>query len=124
MPGKAGEPCHSQSVDLQKQGVSFKQNPIPGEELMAPGMFHSPPPTISLSPNLTLFSQGLPQRAHIWGPHPLLQAMVPLTPTSALRIHLSISGYTQSAAGVRLGEPGEQQKTGFRLFTGSSLEFL
>ena len=124
MPGKAGEPRHSQSVDLQTTGGLFQAESNSWGRADGPWYVPSPQPPIFLSPNLTLFSQGLPLRAHIWGPHPLLQAMVPLMPTSALRIHLSISGYTQSAAGVRLGEPGEQQETGFRLFTGSSLEFL
>lgn len=53
----------------KQQGISFKQNLIPGEELMAPGMFHSPPP-ISLSPNLTLFPRSASKGSHL-GTSPL-----------------------------------------------------
>lgn len=53
----------------KQQGVSFKQNLIPGEELMAPGMFHPHPHLPEPQPH-SLFPRSASKGSHL-GTSPL-----------------------------------------------------
>ena len=54
----------------KQQGVSFKQNLIPGEELMAPGMFHPSTPHLPEPQPHSLFPRSASKGSHL-GTSPL-----------------------------------------------------
>ena len=109
------------NVLVCKQRVSFKQNLIPGEELMAPGMFHSP--HLAEPQPHSLFPRSASKGSNL-GTSP------PAPRHGASDANLSLEDtlvnfwiHSKCSWGVA-GGAWEQQETGFRLFRGSSLEFL
>ena len=109
------------SVLVCKQGVSFEQNLIPGEELMAPGMFQSP--HLPEPQPHYLFPRSACKDSHLGTSPP-----APCHGASDANLGLedtlgNLWTHSECSWGVA-GGAWEQQETGFRLFTGSSLEFL